>query len=518
MSKFFNIAGPINPRKHYCLPLRCSKEEMCTLIERELYFILHAPRQSGKTTAISALVDILNQEGRYKALYVNVEAAQAARGRYLEGMMLIISCLKAAIQLTFPGDPALKFFEGKKLVASEATGDELQNFLTFWAEHSEKPIFLCIDEIDALVGDTLISVLRQLRTGYKTRPQHFPQSICLVGVRDVRDYRIWSDENQQYIVGGSAFNIKAESLTLAPFSEEELRALYVQHTQETGQVFIEDAIHYAYVQTRGQAWLANAIVYQACFRDVTDRSQPITLEVMERARTALILRSDTHLDALSARLNEDRVCHIVDAIIAGKSTPENFPEDDIEYVIDLGLIVRHEGTLQIANPIYQEILPRALVAGTQDSITQKLAWYLHADGSLNMQALLKAFTQFYRENSAIWLEKFAYKEAGPHLLMMAFLQRVINGGGHIHREYALGTQRVDLLISFKKQRIVVELKIAHGLKYLQDGLAQTAQYMDTAHATEGHLVLFDPSNASWDDKIYERQEQVNEKTIAVWGC
>ncbi len=516
--KKFCIAGPVDPEIHYSLPLRLEKEKIITLIDREFYFIMRAPRQSGKTTAISCLVDILNREGTYKALYVNVESAQASRGRYLEGIMLIVSCLKAAIQLTFgPDDPALKFFEGKKLVASEATGDELQNFLTFWAEHSEKPIFLCIDEIDALVGDTLISVLRQLRTGYKARPLHFPQSVCLVGVRDVRDYRIWSDENQQYVVGGSAFNIKAESLTLEPFSEKEVRVLYAQHTQETGQVFTEDAIHYAYMQTQGQPWLVNALAYQACFRDVTDRSQLITLEVMERARNTLILRCDTHLDALSQRLNEERVCRIVDAIIAGRSTPENFPEDAIQYVIDLGLIVRTTGMLQIANPIYQEILPRSLVAGTQDSITQKLAWYLTPDGVLDTKALLRAFAQFYRENAAAWLERFAYKEAGPHLLMMAFLQRVINGGGSIHREYALGTQRVDLLVTFKKQRIVIELKIARGLKYLQDGLMQTAKYMDTASATEGHLLLFDPTDASWDDKIYERQEMVNGKIITVWG-
>ena len=99
-----------------------------------------------------------------------------------------------------------------------------------------------------------------------------------------------------------------------------------------------------------------------------------------------------------------------------------------------------------------------------------------------MHKLLEAFTQFYRENSDIWLEKFAYKEAGPHLLFMAFLQRIINGGGKIHREYALGRKRVDLLIEWilrktlkQKQRIVIELKIKRGPKTMEEGLEQTAR-------------------------------------------
>ena len=115
-------------------------------------------------------------------------------------------------------------------------------------------------------------------------------------------------------------------------------------------------------------------------------------------------------------------------------------------------------------------------------------------------------------------EKFAYKEAGPHLLTMAFLQRIINGGGKIHREYALGTDRVDLLITWKKQRIVIELKIWHSkAKTLDKGLIQTAGYMDTSGATEGHLIIFDRQEKSWEEKIYTRQEHVENKIITVWG-
>jgi hypothetical protein len=135
-----------------------------------------------------------------------------------------------------------------------------------------------------------------------------------------------------------------------------------------------------------------------------------------------------------------------------------------------------------------------------------------------MHKLLEGFTQFYRENSDIWLEKFDYKESGPHLLLMAFLQRIINGGGKIHREYALGRKRVDLLIEWDQQRIVIELKIKRSEKTISEGLIQTADYMDTNNATEGHLIVFDHKpQKPWNEKIFTYNDKVEESIITVWG-
>ncbi len=534
--RFFNTAGPIKPQDHYYVPHRLNEAEMRQLITEKKYFILHAPRQSGKTTAINLFADALNKEGNYYALYINVEAAQAARGNVEKGLFTILDVIKTETQRAFTDSSALDFFTS--FTAAEVSGNSLQACLDFFSSHLDKPFILFIDEIDSLVGDTLISVLRQLRTGYIKRPEHFPQSICLIGVRDVRDYRIWSETEHSMILGGSAFNIKAESLVLHNFSPEQVRYLYEQHTQETGQHFTDEAIEYAFYLTQGQPWLVNALAYQACFKDITDRTQPITKEVIERAKETLILRRDTHLDVLTDRLHEPRVRAIIDAIISGQDIPENFPIDDISYVIDLGLIAKQGKHLIIANPIYQEIIPRELSRATQMTIIQESLWYQNEDGSLNMLKLLEAFTQFYRQNSDIWLGKFDYKEAGPHLLLMAFLQRIINGGGKIHRKYALGRRRVDLLIEWPyfakasdfvktssdmssdklNQRIVIELKIRRGENTLNEGLMQTSNYMDINNATEGHLLIFDRNiNKAWDEKIFTQEHIFGKDKITVWG-
>jgi hypothetical protein len=119
----------------------------------------------------------------------------------------------------------------------------------------------------------------------------------------------------------------------------------------------------------------------------------------------LILRGDTHIDQLVHKLQEPRVRKIIDPIIMGQDVAEKFSIDDLQYVRDLGLIAQKD--MRIANPIYQEIIPRELSYTTQLSITQKLAWYQNEDGSLNMHKMLESFTQFYRESSEIWLERFA---------------------------------------------------------------------------------------------------------------
>ena len=157
-------------------------------------------------------------------------------------------------------------------------------------------------------------------------------------MRDVRDYRIWSEKDQSIILGGSAFNIKAESLTIENFSQQEVADLYIPHTQATVQLFTPEAVTYAFEQTQGQPWLVNALAYQACFRDVKDRSLPITLEVMERSREALIVRQDTHIDALIDKLSENRVRQIMDEIIAGNVEMVQFPQDDVQYMRDLGFL------------------------------------------------------------------------------------------------------------------------------------------------------------------------------------
>ena len=230
--------------------------------------------------------------------------------------------------------------------------------LSEWAAANPKPLVVLIDEIDALVGKTLISVLRQLRLGYRDRPRRFPQSVVLCGVRDVRDYRIRASTGE-VVLGGSAFNISAESMQLGNFSQDEVRALLGQHTEETGRIFTEGALSQVWHLTRGQPWLVNALAYETCFRRkaAPDRDRPVTTEHVHSACECLIQRQDTHLDQLAHKLREPRVRRVIEPLLSGgKVSPR---ADDIAYARDLGLLARHP-PLAVANPIYREVIPREL--------------------------------------------------------------------------------------------------------------------------------------------------------------
>ncbi|MDM8538685.1 ATP-binding protein, partial [Desulfobacterales bacterium HSG17] len=359
--RYFNTAGPVNCKDHYCLdPLsRFDLEEVLQLIDQGKYFVLHAPRQTGKTSSLHALMKLLNKQGKYTCLYINVEMAQAARENIDEGIRYILS-ETASRARDFINEPYLEsiwydLFQQRGAAA-------FNEILTLWSLRNEKPLVLLIDEIDSLVGDTLISVLRQLRAGYDKRPAKFPQSIILCGVRDVRDYRIHSDQEKKIITGGSAFNIKAESLRLGDFSKNEVEILYQIHTDETGQKFEPDAINAVWELSEGQPWLVNALAYEVCFKmkPNRDRSVTITHEMIHQARENLILRRETHIDQLTDKLLEDRVINVIEPMLRGINLDSKIPQDDIQYVMDLGLIKRGRLGFRLSNAIYMEIIPREI--------------------------------------------------------------------------------------------------------------------------------------------------------------
>jgi len=531
MERFFNNAGPCVAREHYIIdPLkRLDLPEVEHLIAQSRYFVLHAPRQTGKTTSLLALMHYLNEQGRYHALYANIEGAQTDRGRVEEGINTICNVIAGAAA-HYLRDERLNgwvFGEGKQ----RAAGDRLKSLLSYWAEISDRPLVLMLDEVDALVGDTLISLLRQIRAGYAQRPQGFPQSVILCGVRDVRDYRIHTAQ-QEIITGGSAFNIKAKSLRLGNFTQEEVQALYQQHTTETGQTFAPEIEPELWEDTYGQPWLVNALGYELTWEDKAsrDRRIPITLEKYRAARERLIQSRATHLDQLTDKLKEPRVHRVIAPLLGSSDSDPDFKEDDLQYVEDLGLI-RRRPQVEIANRIYRETLPRELTTATQQGISQPQSWYIKPDRRLDMPKLLAAFQQYFREHSQAWLERFDYKEAGPQLLLQAFLQRIVNGGGRISREYGLGRKRTDLYLEWPLdpaqgftgpvQRIVIELKLLRKSleKTIEEGVQQTADYAQRCQADEAHLLIFDQREAvSWDDKIWRREEVWQGRSVTVWGA
>ena len=483
---------------------RVNVGEFLDLIRAEHYFVLHAPRQTGKTSALIALRDLLNsgEAGDFRCVNVNVEAAQVVRDDIARGVRAVLSGLAMSARRLGDGYPDGVWPE---ILAKAGPEDAVKELLSRWCEANPVPLVLLVDEIDSLVGDTLLSVLRQLRAGYEHRPEGFPQSVVLCGVRDIRDHRIRSSSGE-VIAGGSPFNVAAKSLRMGDFTEAETRALMAQHTEETGQRFTPEAQEVVWTRTRGQPWLVNALCAGACFDNKAgrDRSRTIGADDIRAAREELILSRRTHLDQLAHKLEEERVRRVVEPILSGGQARHQVR--DLEYLRDLGLIDGGEPP-RIANPIYREVVPRELGYILQSSLDVRTGWYVHEDGRLDMTKLLTAFAVFFREHSEQWLGRFPdYPEAAPQLILQAYLQRVVNGGGRIEREYGLGRDRTDLLVLWPREagqpsdlweRFVVECKVLRDSdrrsleRTVGEGVGQTLGYMAQCGAEEGHLVVID---------------------------
>jgi hypothetical protein len=471
---------------HYMLPPTQRLPDLGRLIEQANYFVVYAPRQTGKSTAMLALGEQLTAAGKFTAVMVSIEVGQPFSSDVGKAEQAILGSWRRAIEDRLP-----EALHPKKW-ASSKPGQGIQGALRSWAKTSSRPLVILIDEIDAVRDEALLSILRQLRDGFPDRPKNFPHSIGLIGLRDVRDYKIASGGSDN-LQTSSPFNIKVGSFTLRNFNAEEVAELYAQHTAETGQVFMEDAVQLAFELTQGQPWLVNALAKEIVEVIATDPTVAITIEHFQMAKETLIRRKDTHLDSLAERLREERVRRVMEPMMAGQEL-ELTADDDRDFLVDLGLLRRaNEGGLVIANPIYQEILPRVLAQGPQDSLPSISPTWLTTTGALDIDALREAFMSFWLQHGEPLLNSAAYHEIAPHLVLMAFLHRVVNGGGTLEREYAIGRDRMDLCLRYGAVILGIEIKVQRddGRDQLARGLAQIDGYLARLGLDFGWLVIFD---------------------------
>jgi DNA polymerase III delta prime subunit len=494
----FNTAGPCVEGRHYMLDPLARLPEARTLIDDMGYFVVHAPRQTGKTTTLRALAQALVAEGRYAALHFSCEAAESRGADIDRAQQEILSDLLRRAAEDLPPELA----PPRPWPPAMSGGGVLAMALATWAKACPRPLVLFVDEIDALRGQSLVSVLRQLRAGFADRPHAFPASVVLCGLRDVRDYKAAAGGDAERLGTSSPFNIKVESLRLASFTAAEVAALYGQHTAETGQAFAPAALARAFELSQGQPWLVNALARELTEKMGLAPAMVIGPEEVEEAKERLILARATHLDSLVARLMEPRVRRVIAPIVAGGIGGEGDTyDDDVRYVRDLGLLAPTP-PLAIANPIYREVIVRVLAATAEEHAWLEPRSFVEPDGRLAVRRLLQEFASFWREHGEVLAGRMPYHEVAPQLVLMAFLQRVVNGGGYVDREYGIGRGRIDLLVRWPFagpagrrtwQREALELKVwAPGKRSpLAQGLAQLDGYLARLDLATGVLVLFD---------------------------
>jgi AAA domain-containing protein len=475
--RFFNTAGVCFPDRHYMLPPEPRLPDARRLIDQWQYFIVHAPRQSGKTTTLETLAGNLNAEGRHAALRVSCERAGEVGDDLAAASAAILEAIRSAADQQLP----------ERLRPPGSRADVSPGSLSFsalqdWAVACPLPLVLLFDEIDSLHGFVVRSVLHQIRDGHSYRAHGFPASVVLCGMRDVRDYKAAAGGDPSRLGSASPFNVAVKSIRIGDFTLGEVAALYEQHTAETGQEFQPGAVERAFDYSQGQPWLVNALANEIAAEMGIVPPVPITMEHVDTAKERLILARAPHFESLAARLNEPRVRRVIEPLIAGElPVVDEVYHDDVAYVRDLGLIAVDKPA-RVANPIYREVIVRLLGAGLDEAIDVRPHHFVLPDGRLDFPAILNAFAGFWAEHEEI-LDGIPYREVAMQLAFMAFLSRAVN---------------VDLLVrkpygDHQLQREAIELKAWHSGRPdpLPVGLDQLDRYLTRLKLDAGTLVIFD---------------------------
>ncbi|GHV93543.1 hypothetical protein AGMMS50268_40460 [Spirochaetia bacterium] len=529
--RFFNTTGPCNPDDHYMLPPkeRLVGAQLDRYIGDKLYWVLHAPRQTGKTTFLQSWMREINSAcvsdgAEPVSCYVSVESCQGISDpeRAMRNIYRSICDFATLFEVPVPQ-------------VEEADIESLmRTTLIKWSELvAPRPLVVLFDEVDVLQGEPLISFLRQLRGGFAGRGVgKFPISIVLVGMRDLKDY-ITASKGGIPPNPGSPFNIKSDSASLSNFHKDDIARLFAQRTAENGQQITAEALDYIYEQSIGQPWIVNSLLQRATMR-ILDRNstETVTIDHIQEARKQMIQARETHLDALGERLRDQRIRRVIQTIITGETNlAMSQTSPDVELAMDLGLVRWDTQTgFTISNPIYEEIMTRYLDAPYHDNLPPPSTWHwAKPDGTLDMDALLKEFQGFWQSNSEVWEQSSDYPEAFPHLLLMAFLQRVTNGSGRIEREYAAGRGRMDLAVEYQGSWNIIEIKLLRQGKSFEnlmaEGIRQTLGYRDSfspaLRSRNGapvgcYLIIFDrrAEKPAWG----ERLKWIDGADVTVVGC
>jgi len=490
--RFFENSGTVNPEGAYYVQLEnvanTLKQDMKTMVDLGRYFSIFAPRQSGKTTFLKQTCRQLHLDPTYIAVilsfqeYKSFDKSQfyAMVEKYLYTQLLdrlkAVNCEKTGAVGQFLSRHHLTgHMDFKQLF------EELNLILLF------KKIVIFIDEFDGIPLSELenfLHALRGLYQDYKDIKQKALYSVGLIGIRNIT----------KLVVGGvSPFNI-ADQVVLPRFSLKNVRDLYSQYTEETNQPFTGEAVKKIHEETAGQPWLVNRLGTILTLDIKHGTVEPIDEKDVEKAIRLLLKEKNAHFDNLyeKAKLYKETFVEIVfDNVEYGSYDEEQ------SWLEQYGLIKESDGKAVVTNNIYKAIHIKAFFKEVQASRGIKVQGYALPGDRLDMERILVEFSRYIAQIGvrAFYEKDKPYEKTGQFLLTAWLYQFVEGGEGELRYEVPSGLGRMDILLTYKGKRYIIETKVNRDDEVkaiLEEGINQVAgQYLPSEGVAEGYLVVFD---------------------------
>jgi len=510
----FNITGKIIPEKHYYVDLKPQIRKLMALADDGAYFVINRPRQFGKTTVLNFFARALQASNDYAPALLSFESfVQRYDITEAEFYRSVAQRIVKALEFAAASFADLKIDDTK--IGSR---DDFFVWLSETCRLLSRKLVLLIDEIDAVPETTVIGFLAGLREMYLARDRApAPYSVCLAGVHDIKNLKTRYRDETQSIGSTSPFNI-AIDYELPPFSRKNIQQYFVQHTADTGQPFDEEAIDRVYQVTGGHPWLVSMLAKLLVENIVPKRKRRIQLEHVEAAVQKLLAARNPNFESLFKNARKPQFCPIVLDLLAGRRSRYNIQRDDIDLGVKYGIFSEQDGQLVIANSIYVQALYQHFEEEVKGSAVGEIVTgnRLHDKrGRLDFRRVFDKFQTFMKSKGAVVAKHPAFEEMFGQLLVLSYLDILVNGKGWTFKEVQSGKNRIDVLCCYKKQKEVVELKLWYGERRYEVGLNQLAKYLGNESLDHGYLVVFDRREAASKEYSF-KEHKVSGKKILAW--
>ena len=522
MQRYFNTEGQCEPNKHYMVRLDNRLEKIKKLyVDRGKYFIINRGRQYGKTTTLRLLAEYLKED--YVILSMDFQMMSSANFAdehtfvvsFVEYLERILSAKKEILENldseAFQGMLSLKREEKTSM-------DKLFYKLSRICKTARKPVVLMIDEVDSASNHRVFLDFLAMLRGYYLDRENSPifHSVILAGVYDIKNLKlkIRPEEEHQY---NSPWNIAARFNIDMNFSAAQIAAMLEEYEQDnhTG-MNVEEMAEGIYGYTSGYPYLVSAICKfldeeipeMDGFEDV---ASVWTKEGIQEAVKILLNENTPLFDSMVKQLDtfKDLKGLIEEVLYQGKRVTFSPDVKSINLGVMFGFLKDKEGQIGIANRIFEMRILNMLIS--KESIKSEIFLYGQNDknqfirqGRLNMDLVLEKFvahfTDIYGDNDEKFLEKYGRK------FFLLYLKPIINGTGNYYLEAETrDARRTDVVVDYRGEQFVIELKIWHGNEYNERGEAQLAEYLDYYRLDKGYMVSFN----------FNRKKEVGVKTITL---
>ena len=503
--KRFNTTGLCNPKKHYMVNISEKLEKIKALIENEEYFVINRPRQYGKTTTLTALENSLKE--KYLVISISFEGIGDIAFSNEEKFVIefinliedILNCIDENLSETF-----------KKLSLGVCTLSNLSRLISKFIKKLDKEVILIIDEVDKSSNNQIfLNFLAMLKNKYLDREKGKAitfKSVILAGVYDIKNLKLKlrPEEERKY---NSPWNIAVPFKVDMSLHKDGIKNMLDEYKKDKNLTFDTlKSSEFIYFYTNGYPFLVSRL----CQIIDEDLDSSWNEENMLKAVKLLLSEKNTLFDDVIKNVsnNKDLYEYIFDIVFNGEEKDFNIDNNIVDLGVTFGYFKEEDGKVKISNRLLEQRLYNYFV--TNLKLRNVAGYNIKANfiegTGLNIEKILIKFQEFMKEQYSSIDKNFLEREG--RLLFLAFIKPIINGVGFAFKEVQISEEkRLDVVITYNKNKYIIELKIWRGEEYHEKGLKQLANYLHINNENKGYLLIFNFNK----NKEYKKEKLIIEE-------